>query len=87
MQMTALKAHRYGPRQYRPGDEYEAKQTDVRLIKALGWAKETPPRPATPPAERPRLRMAAIAASAPETAAAEKPKRSYRRRDLSAEAS
>lgn len=80
MQMTTLKAHRYANRQYKAGDEYEAKATDVRLIKALGWAKETPPNPA-PPADPPRLTLAALAAD--ET----KPRRTYRRRDLSAESS
>jgi len=79
MQMTTLKAHRYG-KQRTIGEKYEAKSEHVRLIKALGWAKETPPEPA-PPAEPPRMTLAALAAD--ET----KPRRTYRRRDLSAEPS
>lgn len=39
--MIALKPHRYGPKQYKPGDTYEVtKPSDVHLVRVLGWSKE-----------------------------------------------
>lgn len=90
MQMTTLKAHRYGNRQYKPGEDHEVKATDVRLLRALGWVKPKAPDP-TPPAEPPRLDLRDLKTSAEKRA--ERPKRTepakrggtYRRRDLTAD--
>jgi hypothetical protein len=80
MQMTALKAHRYGNKQQmrRPGDVYEVRPGDVRLVKAMGWARETPA-VAVAPATPARHDLVTLTAEA-------KPKRAYRRRDMTAEA-
>lgn len=78
MQMQALKAHRYGT-QRRAGDTYEVRAADVRLVKALGWAREATAAEAEAPAQPARYDMATIKAEA-------KPKRAYRRRDMTAEA-
>lgn len=78
--MQALKAHRYGT-QRRAGDTYEVRAADVRLVKALGWAREATAAEAEAeaPAQPARYDMATIKAEA-------KPKRAYRRRDMTAEA-
>lgn len=80
MQMTALKAHRYGNRQQlrRPGEVYEVRPGDVRLVKAMGWARATPAVAAEPVAPA-RHDLVTLTAE-------QKPKRAYRRRDMTAEA-
>ena len=70
MQMLALKAHRYGNAERRPGEQFEVRRADVRLMKALGWQTEAAPAEA-PPAAPP---------------AAPKAKRSYTRKIVKAEA-
>lgn len=70
MQMLALKAHRYGNAERRPGEQFEVRRADVRLMKALGWQTEAAPNEA-PPAAPP---------------AAPKAKRSYTRKIVKAEA-
>lgn len=41
--MIALKPHRYGSRQLKPGEAYEVtKPSDLRLVRALGWSKDAP---------------------------------------------
>jgi len=134
IRMISMKAHRYGGRQLKVGDEFDAVgRSDVRLLRALGRAEvtaavvpavEAPPAaapaafgrsrpratttperaastPAPPPvpvpAPAPVVQPAALdvpAAPAPaaskDAAAdddADKPKRLYKRRDLTAEGS
>lgn len=90
MLMTTLKAHRYGDRQYKPGEDHEVKATDVRLCVALGWVKPKAPEPKAP-ADPPRLDLGTLRPGPAK--AAERPKRgegakrggSYRRRDMTAE--
>ncbi len=77
MQMTTLKANRYGNRQNLPGDVIEVRSDRVRLLRALGWAKETPKSPAEPDGP-PQPEVSTVTAA--------KPKRAYRRRDMTAEA-
>lgn len=77
MQMTTLKAHRYANKQRKPGEDYEVRASDVRLLRALGWVKPKAPEP-EPPAEPPRHDLGTLTA-------ADRPKRAYRRRDMTAE--
>lgn len=73
MQMLALKAHRYGNVQRRPGDQFEVRASDVRLMKALGYQTEAQQLAAPPPVKT--------------AANASKPKRStYTRKVVKAEA-
>lgn len=78
MQMTTLKAHRYGGKQNRPGDLIEVRSSDVRLVRAMGWAKDAPTSDPDAPAVPARHDLATVTAA--------KPKRAYRRRDMTAEA-
>lgn len=59
-QVTAMKAHRYGPKQHAIGDTYQISDDHLRLYKALGWVSATTPAPvsrshavevASPPAQ------------------------------------
>lgn len=72
--LKTLKAHRYGGKPLVPGDEFEARDRDVRILTALGRAERVVVAPAVEPEEE----------DAPEVAG-EKPKRRYKRRDLTAE--
>jgi hypothetical protein len=81
------KAHRYAGKQRKVGDAYEVKrEADARLIRALGWVIPMPP---TPVDEVPKMNNYRAAVQVAEPAylpsvQAEKPKRTYRRRDMAA---
>jgi hypothetical protein len=98
MKMVSLKPHVYAGKRLSVGDEFEVSgRSDARLLTAIGRAIVAPPPapepPAPPPVSRPLARVFVPKAEAPAVApvVAEpdsdepKPKRTYRRRDLSAE--
>lgn len=89
MQMQALKAHRYGNARRQAGDTFEVRATDVRLVKALGWAIEAPPpeapAPAASPAKRTYTRKIVQAEATVAAPAHDPADRTYLRRDLVAE--
>jgi len=97
-EMITIKAHRYAGKMRAPGDKYEASGQNEKLVKALGWAKVAPPpdyfvpEPEPKPRSYARRDLAAAEVSAAEPAPstepdaeAPRPKRAYRRRDLTAE--
>lgn len=70
--MTALKSQVYGGRRIKPGDDFEASgQTDARVLKALGRAKDrapaAPPTPAvgSPPRAAQSYSTRMLSAAAP----------------------
>lgn len=101
VRMLALKRHRYGGKTVGQGDEFIAKGgRDARLLSALGRAvavrteapallEMTPPPPPAPRARRqaaPFLLESSSPPPVPDAAVEpEPPRRSYRRRDLTAE--
>lgn len=87
--MTTLKPHRYASRSLVPGDEFEASGRDARILAALGRARlvEPPSAPAgepTQPADAEQRSEDAPPAEPPADEAP-KPKRKYKRRDMTAE--
>jgi hypothetical protein len=98
VKMVALKSFVYAGKRLQPGAEFEARTgSDARLLKAIKNAGEAPPEP--PPAPAPAVRayrrrdvpaevpLALPPAADPiaDPAPADKPKRTYKRRDLVAE--
>jgi hypothetical protein len=93
MKLKALKYMRYAGKPVQVGDVFDANAADVRILLALNRAVnyvEPPPKPA-PAVFKPIPPYVASAAEV-ETAAkaeadsdADKPKRAYRRRDMTAE--
>lgn len=89
--LTAIKTHKYGTRYMKPGDEYEARDNEARLLVAIGKSKPTPQKQAVQPAAQKTREDTAGKARAPKTEAekvfssADKPKRQYQRRDMKAE--
>lgn len=93
--MIALKAHRYGV-QRKAGDRYTVKQSDYRVVTALGWASDAAPDPKPYPApaaaevelkpKRAYIRRDVVAEPEPvaPVVEAEKPKRTYHRKDMTA---
>lgn len=92
--MVTLRAHVYAGRRLNPGDRFEATgQGDASLLKAIGRAEVYKPAPvvvAPVLAPEPVFKLKDHADNAAETAAVEgeeyvRPKRQYRRRNLTAE--
>lgn len=110
MKMIAKKRNQYGGRLRSPGEEFDVRGGDVRLVEALGWATRapTPARVTASTTSQPTPAvedtaavveardMTAVEADEPhddeapnddqETATqnADRPKRAYRRRDMTA---
>jgi hypothetical protein len=80
--LIALKTHHYAGQQHKAGEAYEARTArDARLLKALGYVAEENASANTPASPLP-----APEPSPPgEVSDDYKPKRRYRRRDLTAE--
>lgn len=93
IRMEALKPHRYGKARS-SGEFYQAASKDVRLIKALGWAKESPELVSVPSEPQPVIKTAPIyqrrdlvgeQKPAPDHADKPRTRRVYRRRDQTSE--
>ena len=88
MQVQTLKAHRYAEKQRKPGDLYHVKDADVRLLRALGWVGDVQPAAKTTAVQfaetvsRQLDRALSRPAYLPAVQAEDKPKRTYRRRDM-----
>lgn len=94
--VVTIKEHRYGSWR-KLGDKYDVSGQDERLVKALGWVANAPPDLPEPEPEKPKrayVRKDVAVEVAPaepaqdepaEPEAEAKPRRAYRRRDLTAE--
>lgn len=78
MKLVAIKPMRYRNVRVDPGAEFSATDRDGRLLKAIGKAKDAPNEAAQRKEEK------AEVVSEP-SQVADKPKRSYKRRDMKAE--
>jgi len=88
VRLIALKAHRYAGKQLKPGDAYEASgESDARLMRALGNARDPDPVIETPRASSEEAPAEPVAAKkvAGKRAGKRAAKKTYSRRDLRAE--
>ncbi len=59
--LTALKTTAYGGQRLKAGEPFNAADKDVRILKALGWAKDFVP----PPLPRPKKTVAEASVAVP----------------------
>lgn len=93
MQLIARKAFTYGGARIRPGDAFDATRKDGKVLVAIGRASEGPSgiaQLASMNVELPEQDPPEVATTDAEAVTAEaqpepKPKRAYKRRDLTAE--
>lgn len=83
--LIATMAYPYDGRSLRTGDRFEASEPDAELLKLIGKAREAPLRPTPSPRIQTRTLSAESESDTDESPDAPKPKRQYRRRDLTPE--
>lgn len=91
--IVTKKSIRYGGRRYQPGDAIELIGRDARLFRALGLVADPLPEVVAPPVEVKQVIAAPVivenramrAEPVKASERVEKPKRPYKRRDVSAE--
>ncbi len=82
MNLVSIKNHRYAGKKRKVGDTYQVRNSsDATLMKALGWAvPEVTEKPSAPVKT-----VTAVKPSVDTTEEPVKPKRAYKRRDMTAE--
>ena len=90
--LTAIKPLTYGPRRYRPGERFAAKPSHAKLLVAVGHARDETQRGGivelAPQEKAAYVAMDVVTAAELSTGATAEPKRkrrTYRRRDMTAE--
>ncbi len=84
VKMTAKKAFTYANKALKPGDPFDARDADARVLKAIGRADAAAPARAMPAQVRAPMVAKALDAQ-PKTQAKQAAAHTYKRRDLVAE--